>query len=76
MSRTRRILDDNRVFSRAPMTEQSADQHREALAHHVDRPLRELLLYCENEAVDPHILSGGLAYNDVAAQLRKILDGE
>ena len=41
-----------------------------------DDKLRELVTYCENEAVDPHILSGGLAYNDIAAQLRKILDGQ
>lgn len=38
--------------------------------------LRELLSYCENESADPHLLSGNLAYADVAAKLRGILDGE
>lgn len=38
--------------------------------------LRELLSYCENESADSHILSGDLAYADVAARLRDILDGE
>lgn len=86
MSRTRKILDDNRVFTRAPMSAQSADQHREALAHHIDAPLRELLAYLESK--NPKDADGvselgyyeaqyeGPAYGDAASRLRTILDGE
>lgn len=74
MSRTRRILDDNRVFSRAPMGEQSADQHREALAQHIDAPLRELLTYCKTQ--DGRYMTPQQAYRDVAGKLRTLLDGE
>jgi hypothetical protein len=51
---------------------------KQALDVYIDQQddLRELLSYCENEAADPHVLSGHLAYADVAAKLRGLLDGE
>lgn len=86
MSRTLQVLRDNRVHSRAPMAEASAERARQAIADHIDAPLQDLLAYLESR--NPRDEDGiselgyyeaiyeGPAYGDAASRLRKILDGE
>lgn len=67
-------LENNRVFSRGPMSEKSAQEHRQAMAEHIEAPFRELLEYFEKQSVESPYTSLLAAYRDAANRLRDILE--